>query len=263
MENLDQNTALGTPLFPLLLGNSKLARHLHHYFHLIDYKHKHFEDARDLQNPDLYRKIKEVNAIWILTNDQSIEAVMNHLKKEMIRHDLRPDDYTFLHSGAASEIEGMHTLHPLMTFGENLYSLEQYQTIPFAVISHEADSLSSRFTLKNPRFSISAKSSSDRALYHAYAVLMSNLPILLWSLTTREAQRKLSLAPELFDPILKQTLENFIQSRGSALTGPIARKDYTTIEKNLAALGDSPLSKIYQSFLTAVSPPEAYHDHRT
>lgn len=247
-----------TPLFPLLIGKSKLARHLHHYFHLSDFHHKHFENARDLLNPELYRKIREVNAIWILTSDQSIESVYRTIKDEMIAQGLNPENYTFIHSSAATEIRDMHTLHPLMTFGPELYTLEQYQKIPFAIISSDAETLSESFTLANPRFQIF---SAQRALYHAYAVMMSNLPVLLWSLTSTEAKGRLALAPETFQPILDQTLQNFKNFKGSALTGPIARNDTTTIEKNLKALGNSPLTDIYQSFLTALKEKE--HDHRT
>ncbi len=253
-----KTTAAEAPIVPLLIGKGKLARHLHHYFHLIEYPHKHYDDARNLIEPDLYRKISEVNAIWILTSDQSIDSVFQALKIEMIKRDLDPEKYTFIHSSAATEIRDMHTLHPLMTFGPELYTLEQYQKIPFAVISSDAETLSENFTLTNPRFQIF---SAQRALYHAYAVMMSNLPILLWSLTTAEAKQRIALSPDTFHPILKQTVENFIHSSNAALTGPIARNDTATIEKNLKALGKSPLTEIYQSFLTALK--EKPDDHST
>ena len=253
MKNAFVNTENEPTLMPLLVGKGKLARHLHHYFHLIKYPHKHFDDARDLENPELYRKIKDVNSIWILTSDQSIESVFQKIQKEMITRDINPENYTFIHSSAATEVREMHTLHPLMTFGPELYTLEQYQKIPFAVISSDADTISETFTISNPRFQIF---SAQRALYHAYAVMMSNLPILLWSLTSEETKKRLAIPPQIFDPILKQTLENFLQNRGTALTGPIARNDTGTIEKNLKALGNSPLTEIYQAFLTAKNPGE-------
>jgi len=238
----------GSPLFPLLVGHGKLARHLHHYFHLIDFKHKHFDNARDLTHPELYRKNREVNAIWILTSDQSIESVARSIREEMISQDINPEKYTFIHSSAATEIRDMHTLHPLMTFGPELYTLEQYQKIPFAIISSDIETIDEGFTVPNPRFQIF---SAQRALYHAYAVMMSNLPILLWSLTGEEAKRRLALPVKTFHPILEQTLSNFLHHQGAALTGPIARNDTLTIQKNLKALGDSPLTEIYQSFLSA------------
>jgi hypothetical protein len=242
MQNLVENS----PLFPILIGQGKLARHLHHYLHLITVPHKHFDDARDLAEPDLYRKIREVNAIWILTSDQSIEPVMNELKSEMIKQDINPSAYTWIHSSAATTIAGMHTFHPLMTFSEDLYTLEQYQAIPFALISPDAKTLSLKFPLPNTTFTIPVE---QAPFYHATAVMMSNLPILLWSLTSAEAKKKLSLDPQVFNPILNQTLENFLKNGDAALTGPIARNDIATIEKNLSAISNTPLSKIYEVFL--------------
>ena len=247
MENVVTKISSSTPLIPILIGKGKLALHLHHYFHLIDFNHKHFDDARDLTNPELFRKIKGVNSIWILTTDRSIPEVFQKIKNEMSKYDLNPDHYTFIHSSAASEIEGMQTLHPLMTFTDQLYQLEQYLEIPFAWIGNKIEAFD-QIKLPNKIFQIPAK---DRSIYHAYAVMMSNLPILLWSLTTHEAKSKLNLENELYDPILKQTLQNFLSKRGSALTGPISRKDSETINKNLSALIESPLGKIYQTFLTA------------
>jgi len=250
---MDSRSAVNSQLFPILIGKGKLARHLHHYFHLAEFSHKHFDDARDLSNPDLYRKTREVNSIWILTSDKSIEAVANALKSEMIKRDLNPSNYTWIHSSAATSIESMHTFHPLMTFGEDLYSLEQYKAVPLAVISPKADELASRLALPNPQFIIP---NEQRAFYHASAVMMSNLPILLWSLVSSEAKKKLSLDPSIFHPILKQTLENFISQGESALTGPIARKDQASIEKNLAAIAGTPLSAIYQAFLSTSTKGE-------
>jgi len=244
--NSVSTTAVNTQLFPLLIGKGKLARHLHHYFHLVESPHKHFDDARDLSDPDLYRKIREVNSIWILTSDQSIESVANELKSRMIKEDINPSAYTWIHSSAATAIPGMYTFHPLMTFANELYSLEQYQSVPFAIISEKAEELRAKFPLPNTNFTIPG---DQRAFYHATAVMMSNLPILLWSLTSKEAKKKLSLDPSIFHPILKQTLENFIQQGESALTGPIARADHATIEKNLTAISNTPLLKIYEAFL--------------
>ena len=243
---MDQRSAVNTQLFPILIGKGKLARHLHHYFHLVESPHKHFDDARDLNEPDLYRKIREVNSIWILTSDQSIESVSHELKSRMIEEDINPDAYTWIHSSAATSISGMHTFHPLMTFAEELYTLEQYKEVPFAIISEKTEEVRTKFPLPNPTFTIPDE---QRAFYHASAVMMSNLPILLWSLTSRETQKKLSLDPSIFHPILKQTLGNFIHSGESALTGPIARKDHATIEKNLIAITNTPLFKIYEAFL--------------
>ena len=248
---------------PLLLGNGRLAKHLHHYFHLLNLPHKHFENARDLDSPELHRKLEGVNAIWILTSDRTIAEVKDALKEKIDARNQQSainsaaNHYTWIHSSAATEVEGMITLHPLMTFGPELYSLEQYQEIPFAVIAPLQHILQDYFDLPNPSFPIQ---NEQRALYHAHAVLMSNLPILLWTMASKNAEQSLNLAPETYDPILRQTLNNFIRQREQALTGPIARGDRTTIDKNLNALRDdsSPLAQIYETFLSTFP----YHSER-
>ena len=238
----EKHSTKNSQLFPLLIGQGKLARHLHHYFHLTEFPHKHFDNARDLAQPEFHRKIREVNSVWVLTTDQSIASVMENIKVEMIKLDLNPANYTWIHSSAATEIAGTITFHPLMTFGPELYSLEQYQAIPFALISNEEVN----FPLSNKTFKIE---SQQRSFYHACAVMMSNLPILLWSLTSTEAKQKLALDPQIFHPILKQTLDNFLKNGESALTGPIARNDQKTIAQNLAAISNTPLLTIYEAFL--------------
>jgi len=228
-------------IIPLLLGNSKLAKHLHHYFHLLNLPHKHFENARDLESPELHRKLEGVNAVWILTSDRSIAEI----KVKLEAHSKKiTENHLWIHSSAATDVEGMITLHPLMTFGQDLYSLEQYQETPFAMIGTGLMNFSLPF--QNPTFVIAPE---QRALYHAYAVTMSNLPILLWSMTTEMAKQNLNLESGIFDPILNQTLLNFTLHREKALTGPIARNDQATIDKNLDALQGSMLAKIYESFL--------------
>lgn len=258
-------------LKPLLLGNGRLAKHLRHYFQLLDIPHDYFENARNLSSPELHRKLKESNAIWILTSDRAIAEIKTALEKEIT------GTYTWIHSSAATEIEGMITLHPLMTFGPELYSLEQYQQIPFAVMGAETDAVTKAenplhpiLSLPNTSFTIARE---QRALYHAFAVMMSNLPVLLWSLTSEHANRELGLSPEVYAPILKQTLNNFLNLGANALTGPIARKDQLTIDKNLTALSgvnQLQLTRIYESFLEPKNTPteprptrEHLYDHRT
>jgi predicted short-subunit dehydrogenase-like oxidoreductase (DUF2520 family) len=263
---MDTNgTQHGGKLKPLLLGNGRLAKHLHHYFHLLNLPHKHFENARDLDSPELHRKLEGMNAIWILTSDRTIAEVKDALKEKIEARNQQSainsaaTHYTWIHSSAATEVEGMITFHPLMTFGPELYSLDQYQQIPFAVLagSLDPDPIRGFLDLPNPSFPIAGE---QRALYHAHAVLMSNLPILLWTMASKNAESTLNLSPETFDPILRQTLNNFIRQREQALTGPIARGDRVTIDKNLTALRDdsSPLAQIYETFLSSFP----YHSER-
>jgi|GEM_PF-1115405 len=257
---------------PLLLGRGRLARHLHHYFHLIDFPHKHFDHSLrgdwaagsdDVLVPEalaeLDRKLLACPTIWILVSDSAIASVRDQVVARLRTLGRDPNEKTFIHSSAATPVGGMRTVHPLMTFGEELYSREVYERIPLVTFSDEgAPSLSSSspsspelpLPTQNPRLTLPA---SRRALYHACAVMMSNFPILLWSEVTRLANRELAASPSLFDPILKQTLDNFTRLRERALTGPIVRGDRATIEKNLAAIEGTPLHSLYHTFLETLS----------
>jgi predicted short-subunit dehydrogenase-like oxidoreductase (DUF2520 family) len=52
-------------------------------------------------------------------------------------------------------------------------------------------------------------------------------------------------------PYLQQQAENLIRDYKTALTGPLARGDRQTMEKNLAALGGDPFQEIYKAFVKA------------
>jgi hypothetical protein len=243
-------TGSNLKFFPLLLGRGKLARHLHHYLHLIDFSHKHYDqDLRgaintpDWTSPELDRKLLACNAVWIMVADSAILEVLENVKARLSKLGADLTTYTFIHSSAATEVEGCSTFHPLMTFGPELYEREQYAAIPFATFQGEGNL---KFPLPNSHFEIAKE---KRAFYHACAVMMSNLPVLLWSKVSNEFEKQTDQNSQVFDLILKQTLINFLTLREKALTGPIARKDLTTIQKNLASIEGSPLYSIYKEFL--------------
>ena len=235
--------------YPLLLGRGKLAQHLHHYLHLIEFPHKHYDQSlrgspAEIASPELDRKLLACPVIWILVSDSGLAPVLKAVQQRIQELGQDPSRYTFIHSSAATEVAGMQTFHPLMTFGPELYSREVYEKIPFATFEGEAKTPVA-FPFQNPHFVIPAE---KRAFYHACAVMMSNLPILLWSKVAHEFQSQTLASAEIFEPILKQTLSNFIAFGEKALTGPIARKDQATIQKNLASLEGTPLYSIYQAF---------------
>jgi hypothetical protein len=240
--------------FPLLLGRGKLARHLHHYLHLIDFPHKHYDQSlrgssSEIATPELDRKLLACNVIWLMVSDQAIAPVLATIQKRITELGGNLSNYTFLHSSAATEVKGMQTFHPLMTFGPELYAREQYEAIPFASFQGESEKPIGFPFVKNPHFEIP---SEKRAFYHACAVMMSNLPVLLWSKVAKEFQSQTRASAEIFEPILKQTLSNFLTLGEKALTGPIARNDQATIQKNLASLEGTPLFSIYQAFAKEV-----------
>lgn len=71
---------------------------------------------------------------------------------------------------------------------------------------------------------------ADRPLYHAAAAIASNYLVTLYR-TAAALFEQVGAPPEGLVPLMERTIEN-----GFALTGPIARGDWTTVEAHLRAL---------------------------
>ena len=91
---------------------------------------------------------------------------------------------------------------------------------------------------------------ADKPLYHAGAAIASNFLVTLY----RAAARLLletGVPPEALVPLMTRTIEN-----GFALTGPIARGDWSTVEAHLQALEERApdLVPLYRALAEATRP---------
>jgi predicted short-subunit dehydrogenase-like oxidoreductase (DUF2520 family) len=87
-----------------------------------------------------------------------------------------------------------------------------------------------------------------RALYHAGAAMASNFLVTLY----RTAERLFAEAgapPEALIPLMERTIAN-----GFELTGPIARGDWETVERHLAALDGTGVEPLYAALAEATRP---------
>ena len=230
--------------YPLLLGSGKLARHLHHYFHLKSIPHCHSEDARNLDTAAFESKLERASFVWILTSDRAITEVAEKIRA-------KKPEVTLVHASGSLSVPGVYTLHPLNTFGPDFYEISVYLKTAFTVITEEwadqPEALVSFFkNVPNPRQEIRAEA---RAFYHAACVMTSNFPQILWSAVFSEIEKKLGQPSAHFEPLLKQASANFLELRNQSLTGPLVRGDQSTIDRNLQALAGSELLGIYQSFV--------------
>lgn len=84
---------------------------------------------------------------------------------------------------------------------------------------------------------------ANKPLYHLSAVTASNFTVALISLA-KELMNKLGLDANTFlEPIINQTIRNsyeYLDKDDLPLTGPIARADYTIIEKHIQSLKEYP-----------------------
>jgi predicted short-subunit dehydrogenase-like oxidoreductase (DUF2520 family) len=87
-----------------------------------------------------------------------------------------------------------------------------------------------------------------RALYHAGASIASNFLVTLY----RAAAQLLEQAdapPAALVPLMERTIEN-----GFELTGPIARGDWETVDRHLAALRGEEVEPLYRALAEATRP---------
>jgi predicted short-subunit dehydrogenase-like oxidoreductase (DUF2520 family) len=87
-----------------------------------------------------------------------------------------------------------------------------------------------------------------RALYHAGAVMASNFLVTLYR-TAASLVAEAGAPPESLIPLMERTIEN-----GFELTGPIARGDWETVERHLAALDGTGAERLYRALAEATSP---------
>ena len=77
---------------------------------------------------------------------------------------------------------------------------------------------------------------SEEVLAKANGVLANNVTTLLWQKFYQEMSERFGVSNNDIKPFLQRTFQNIQNNPESALTGPIARKDLKTLEKNLDAL---------------------------
>jgi predicted short-subunit dehydrogenase-like oxidoreductase (DUF2520 family) len=91
---------------------------------------------------------------------------------------------------------------------------------------------------------------ADKPLYHAGAAIASNYLVTLYRAASRLMEMS-GVPPEALIPLMERTIEN-----GFALTGPIARGDWSTVEAHLRALEERApdLVPLYRALADATRP---------
>jgi predicted short-subunit dehydrogenase-like oxidoreductase (DUF2520 family) len=87
-----------------------------------------------------------------------------------------------------------------------------------------------------------------RVLYHAGAAIASNFLVTLHR-AAAELLDQAGVPPAALVPLMERTIEN-----GFELTGPIARGDWETVDRHLAALAGGELEPLYRALAEATRP---------
>ena len=217
-----------------IVGRGRVATHLARYFELESQAyctwHRGVADTPE-------SVLASVPIILLAISDDALEPFIAQYPS------LRT--HTLVHFSGSKAITGIAGLHPLMTFGPELYDLETYRSIPFVTEAGAAGFKDIFPALPNPSRAIA---SELKPFYHALCVMAGNFPTLLWAKACREFEGALGLPREILGPYLEQTLKNTLANSGQALTGPLARRDLETVTQNIAALGGDEYAGIYRAF---------------
>lgn len=227
-------------LYPyLIIGSGRVARHLGHYFHLLQIPFQTWDRSQDPHA--LQRKIASSSRVLLAISDSAIEG--------FYRQHLQGHDIPVVHFSGAHNFTNLLAAHPLMTFSEELYSLDFYKRIHFTLTG--ATELAQVLPGLNNPYSLLPL--EDKALYHAYCVAGGNFVSLLM-LEMIRGFAQLNVPQEAAQVYLEKVFENTVNGQQKALTGPLIRKDNNTVDANLNALRDHRLYGIYQSFIKAYWP---------
>ncbi|SES86482.1 Rossmann-like and DUF2520 domain-containing protein [Anaerobranca gottschalkii] len=228
---------------------------------VLGYNSRRLESAKQaaLETDSRVLSLEEVVAsgeiIFITTSDKSIGEVCNQIAKDY--RFKRGQTVVHMSGGLGSDIlssakeqgANIFSLHPMQSFASIEKGKEEIKNTFFTFEGDGEEKIIIQLLEKigNPYTKIN---SSSKSLYHTAACISSNYLVTLTNIA-KEILKKIGFddkdALKVLLPLMKGTLEN-IEKLGieQALTGPIVRGDYNTVQnhlQNLEGLGD--IGKIY------------------
>lgn len=218
-----------------VVGKGRVAGHLIHYLRL---KNQHVVQWYRGQTRTPDQALAQANIILILISDDEIESFIQ--KNTWLKNK------TVIHCSGSLVTKLAQGFHPHFNFTRQLYNQDTYEKIPFVIEKGKFKFQEVFPELSNPSYEIAKK---DRPLYHALCVLSGNFPTILWQAVNKTYMKKLKLPDSFFVPYIQNCVDQFSQDPENALTGPLARGDKKTIQKNIQALKGSPMQDIYKVFV--------------
>ena len=220
----------------LLIGGGRLAQHLKHWHRHLNLSYKLSTWQRAEGFDQLKILLEKHDLIWLAIRDSEIVSFYNSYLQDQAKK--------VVHFSGSVYDPRLISAHPLMSFSRELYDISTYQDIHFSLTGAE------RLHEALPEFpnSFSILKPEEKSLYHALCVMTGNFPQMLWAQTYPQFAG-LRIPEKALDHYIQQVTLNFIRDKEKALTGPLVRGDWTTIEQNKGALTQQPyLLEIYKSF---------------
>ena len=141
-------------------------------------------------------------------------------------------------------LPSVESTHPLFSFSNQLYDLNTYKKIPFAVENSNRSFNEIFPELDNPHFALP---SLLKPLYHAWCVMSGNFSTILWERFFTFLKQELHQPQSIASPYF-ESIRNNLKNEQKPLTGPFTRKDSLTIEKHIKALSKEPFLEVYKAF---------------
>lgn len=217
-----------------IIGDGKVATHVCHYFNSLNIPYMQW--SRRSREPLPSAAQISSHILLLISDDQISTFIDDHpeLSGKII-----------IHCSGCLSIPQAIGAHPLMSFTPKLMSIEDYQAIPFIVEEGKYTFTELFPDLKNPHWTIPL---TAKPYYHALCVMANNFTTLLWQKFFHEMQERYQIPIDAGATLLKQTMASLLNDPSNALTGPIARGDQSTIEKNLTALEGDAYQAVYTAF---------------
>lgn len=222
-----------------IIGTGKMATHFAHYLKLLAIPHTQIS-RNEITPEKLQSTLQSCDRLCILISDK---AIPDFIDAYALRYNNK-----IIHFSGSLVVEGCYSAHPLMTFGAELYTQEQYQSFPF-IIEQEGSSFDSLLPgIPNQHYQIPK---NLKPFYHSLCVMSGNFSCILWQKYFSELQKTFNISEKDAKPYLNIIFQNIFNNPHSALTGPLVRQDKSTIESNVNALNNDPFQAIYQAFVNA------------
>jgi predicted short-subunit dehydrogenase-like oxidoreductase (DUF2520 family) len=223
-----------------IIGGGRLARHLTHYLTESGIAVRGW--TRRMAEPPAV-VLGDAPVVLVLITDDAIEPFLAEHRELASR--------LLIHCSGSLVTPLARGMHPLMSFGPDLYGLAVYWAVPF-VCDQGGPLFREVFpTLPNPSFALDP---ARKPLYHALTDLAGNLTPVLWEKLFLTFEQELGIPRQAAILYLKRVVDVCEGPSPFPRTGPIARGDARTVRRNLAALVDDPIRAVYEGFARAVRP---------
>ena len=199
---------------------------------------------------DIETILKNNDTLFLTVPDNSIDKLWDYIRNLDIRNKNICHCSGSISSTAFFDAENkgasVYSIHPLCAISDKLIGYKSLKSAVFTIEGSEKNLMKMRSLFKSCGNDIFTIKTDKKALYHAGAVMCSNLVISLYSLGVKALAKSgldQEVAKQMLMPLLKGNVKN-IETLGieKALTGPVERNDLITLKRHLQAFADNGLN---------------------